>query len=83
MTCKKLKGYTPFKLVYDQEVVVPFECLVPNLRVAAIMQMNEHNAIQEIMNQLLAMEEDRILVGFHQQVQKARDKAWHDQHITE
>ena len=27
------------------------------------------------------MEEDRILAGFHQQVQKARDKAWHDQHI--
>ena len=22
-----------------------------------------------------------ILVGFHQEVQKARDKAWHDRHI--
>jgi hypothetical protein len=27
------------------------------------------------------MEEDRILAGFHQQVQKARDKVWHDIHI--
>jgi hypothetical protein len=27
------------------------------------------------------MEEDRILAGFHQQVQKVRDKAWHDRHI--
>jgi hypothetical protein len=27
------------------------------------------------------MEEDMILVGFHQEVQKARDKAWHDKHI--
>jgi hypothetical protein len=27
------------------------------------------------------MEEDRILVGFHQQVQKVRDKVWHDHHI--
>jgi hypothetical protein len=27
------------------------------------------------------MEEDRILTGFHQQVQKARDKAWHDRRI--
>jgi hypothetical protein len=27
------------------------------------------------------MEEDRILVGFHQQVKKERDKAWHDRHI--
>jgi hypothetical protein len=28
------------------------------------------------------MEEDRILEGFHQQVQKAKDKAWHYRHIT-
>jgi hypothetical protein len=27
------------------------------------------------------MEEDRILPGFHQQVKKERDKAWHDRHI--
>jgi hypothetical protein len=27
------------------------------------------------------MEEDRILVGFHQEVQKERDKSWHDRHI--
>ena len=29
----------------------------------------------------MTMEEDRILEGFHQQVQKAMDKAWHDRHI--
>jgi hypothetical protein len=29
----------------------------------------------------MTMEEDWILAGFHQQVQKARDKAWHDRHI--
>jgi hypothetical protein len=29
----------------------------------------------------MIMEEDRILVGFHQEVQKERDKAWHDRHI--
>jgi hypothetical protein len=27
------------------------------------------------------MEEDQILAGFHQQVQKARDKVWHNRHI--
>jgi hypothetical protein len=27
------------------------------------------------------MEEDWILAGFHQEVQKERDKAWHDKHI--
>jgi hypothetical protein len=29
----------------------------------------------------MEMEEDTILVGFHQEVQKARDKSWHDKHI--
>jgi hypothetical protein len=43
--------------------------------------MTERGAVQEKLNQLLTMEEDRILEGFHQQVQKARDKSWHDQHI--
>jgi transposase InsO family protein len=28
-TCKKLKGHTPFILVYGKEEVVPFEFLVP------------------------------------------------------
>jgi hypothetical protein len=76
-----LTGHTPFKLVYDQEAVVPLEVLVPSLRISAITQMIERDAIKERLNQLLAMEEDRILVGFHKKVQKARDKAWHDRHI--
>jgi hypothetical protein len=29
----------------------------------------------------MTMEEDWILVGFHQQVQKAREKSWYDRHI--
>jgi hypothetical protein len=29
----------------------------------------------------MIMEEDSILTYFHQEVQKARDKAWHDRHI--
>jgi flagellar motor switch protein FliG len=76
-----LTGHTPFKLVYDQEAVVPLEFLVPSLHVEAITQMTERGPVQEILNQLLSMEEDQILAGFHQQVQKARDKSWLDQHI--
>jgi hypothetical protein len=30
---------------------------------------------------LVQLEEDRFVVGFHQQVQKEREKAWHDRHI--
>jgi hypothetical protein len=29
----------------------------------------------------MTMEEDWILEGFHQQVQKSRYKSWHDRHI--
>ena len=30
-TCKRLTGYTPFRLVYGQEAVVPMEYIVPSL----------------------------------------------------
>jgi hypothetical protein len=43
--------------------------------------MTERGAVQERLSQLMEMEEDRILAGFHQEVQKARDKSWHDRHI--
>jgi hypothetical protein len=70
-----MTGHTPFMLVYGQEAVVPLEFLIPSLCVAAITQMTKRGAIQERLNQLLSMEEDQILVGFHQEVQKVRDKA--------
>jgi hypothetical protein len=76
-----LIGHTPFKLVYGQEAVVPLEFLVPSLCVATITQIIERGAIQERLNQLMTMEEDQILAGFHQQVQKERGKYWHDRHI--
>jgi hypothetical protein len=67
--------------VYGQEVVVPLEILVPSVSIAAITNMTERGTVQERLSQLMLMEEDRILTGFHQEVQKARDKAWHDRHI--
>jgi len=45
ITCKKLTGKTPFRLVFGQEVVVPLEFLVPSLRVAAITNMKKQGAI--------------------------------------
>jgi stalled ribosome rescue protein Dom34 len=76
-----LTGHTPFRLVYGQEEVVPLELLVPSLHVAAITNMTERGIVQDRLNQLMIMEEDMILEGFHQEVQKERDKAWHDRHI--
>jgi transposase InsO family protein len=80
-TCKKLTGQTPFKLVYGHKAVVPLEFLVPSLRIVAITNITERGTVKERLNQLMEMEEDRILAGFHQEVQKVRDKSWHDKHI--
>ena len=33
--------------------------------------------------QLVALEEDQFIANFHQQVKKAREKAWHDRHIRQ
>jgi hypothetical protein len=80
-TCKKLARQTPFKLVYGQESMVPLEFMVPSLDVEAITIMIERGTIHERLSQLMEMEEDMILVEFHQEVQKERNKYWDDKHI--
>ena len=80
-TCKKLTMQTPFKLVYGLEVVVPMEYLVPSLRIDAFTDMDDTSAIHERISQLIELEEDRFIAGFHQQIQKEREKAYHDRHI--
>lgn len=81
MTCKKLTGQTPFRLVYGVEVVMPMEYIVPSMCIVALIGMADHGALEERLAQLVGLEEDRFLAGFHQQVQKGHEKAWHDWHI--
>jgi hypothetical protein len=80
-TCKKSTTQTPFKLVYVLEAVVPMEYLVPSLRIATFIGMDDTDAVQDRLAQLLELEEDKFIVGFHQYVQKEREKAYHDKHI--
>jgi hypothetical protein len=72
---------TPFKLVYGLEAVVPMKYLVPSLRIAAFTDMDDTGVVQERFAQLVELEEDRFIAGFHHQVQKEREKAYHDRHI--
>ena len=67
-TGKNLIGQTPFRLVYGQKAMVPLEFLVPILCIEAITNMKERGTIKERISQLMDMEEDRILVGFHREV---------------
>jgi hypothetical protein len=80
-TCKKLTMQTPFKLVYGLEVVVPMEYLVPSLRIISFIGMDDTGIVQERLAQLVKLEEVRFVAGFHQRVQKEREKAYHDRHI--
>jgi hypothetical protein len=80
-TCKKMTTQTPFKLVYGLEAVVPMEYLVPSLRIATFIGMDDTDIVQDKLAQLLELEEDRFIIGFHQQVQKEREKYYHDKHI--
>jgi hypothetical protein len=57
------------------------EYLVPSLRIAAFTDMDDTGIVQERLAQLVELEEDRFIAGFHQQVQKEREKAYHDRHI--
>ena len=81
MTCKMLTRQTPFRIVYGVEAAMPMEYIVPSLRIATLMGMTNHRTLEERLAQLVELEEERFLAGFHQQVQKQRGKAWHDQQI--
>ena len=72
-TCKKLTGHTPFKLAYGKEVVMTLEYIVPSLRVAALTDMADEESLNERLLNLVGIEVDHFIAGFHQQVQKERE----------
>jgi hypothetical protein len=80
-TTKKLHKYTPFQLVYGKEVVVPAELITPSLYITQVTHMSEDESVAQRVTELQELDETRFLVEFHQTVEKARKKAWHDRHI--
>jgi hypothetical protein len=57
---------TPFKLIYGLEAVVPMEYLVPILRIGAFRGMDDTDIVQDRLAQLIEIEEDKFIAGFHQ-----------------
>ena len=43
----------------------------------------DENVVQKILENLMDLEEDRVIIGFHQNVQKAQKKSWHDRRTKE
>ena len=81
MTCKKLTGQTPFRLVHGKEVFIPMEFIVPSIRMITIIEMADVDVVKDSLLQLVHLEEERFITGFHQNVEKQRQKVWHDRHI--
>ena len=57
------------------------EYIIPSLRIAKATDMDDVEALEEHITQLIQLEEDHFIAGFHQQVVKDRQKVWHDRHI--
>ena len=68
-------------MVYGREAVIPSEFTVPSLLIATSLQFSDEESLRERLQELQELDEARFLAEFHQKVQKARQKAWHDRHI--
>ena len=60
---------------------MPMEYIVPSLCIAAATGMDNEAALEECVDQLIQLEEDCFIEGFHQPIEKDRQKDWHDRHI--
>jgi transposase InsO family protein len=65
-TCKNITMQTHIKLVYGLEAIVPMEYLVPSLGIVSFTEMDDTGIVQERLAQLVELEEDKFVVGFHQ-----------------
>ena len=63
-------GQTSFRLVYGKEAVMPMEYIVPSLCITTMTWMDDQGALEEHLAQLVQLEEDQFIVGFHQCVEK-------------
>ena len=60
---------------------MPMEYIVPTLKITALTDMADEETVSGRLLNLVGLEEDRFVAGFHQHVQKDREKSWHDRHI--
>jgi len=72
---------TPFKLVYDQEAVIPLHLCANAIWIDSILEFYHMVNTLQCFYQLNKLEEERMLAQQHQEIQKIQQKAWHDRHI--
>lgn len=59
--------HTTFSLVYGKETIMPMEFLVPSLCIALMTKMTKKGALEKRLKELMELEQDRIIAGYHQQ----------------
>ena len=57
-------------MVYVQEVMIPMEYIVPILRIVAIKNMKDVATVEERPSQMIQLEEDCFVAGYHQNIEK-------------
>ena len=62
---------------------MPMEYIVLSMCIAAAMGMDDEEALEEWLDQLVQLKEDLFVACFHQHIEKDWEKAWHDFHIKE
>ena len=55
--------------------------ILQSLRIVVIIEMTNIVVIEERLSQLIQLEEDSFVVGYHQNVEKESQKVWDDRHI--
>ncbi|MCO5567076.1 hypothetical protein L7F22_020761 [Adiantum nelumboides] len=73
---------TPFKMVYGQEAVMPWEFVIPSLRVAS-QEGWDGNPLVERLYILERLEEERQLAVYNGLIEKNRRKKWFDCHLKD
>ena len=57
------------------------EYIVPSLIIIGITEMTDVDAMEDRLLQLVQLEEECFVVGLHQNIEKQRQKVWHDRNI--
>ena len=67
--------------MYGKEVFMPMEYIVSILRVVAITEITDVDVFEDMLLQLIQLKEEGFVTGFHQNIEKQRQKVLHDRHI--
>ena len=78
---KRSTDQTPFRLVYGQEAVVPLHLRQQIPIILEILHVDVEQGRKDRLLQLSKLEEHRLIVIQHQEIQKQQQKAWHDRNI--